>query len=558
MENWQKRALVYGFTTATALAVIDQMKHPSFEYEAKDHIDGYVVNGPYKSEQTLSATSDEGIKYTFKNFPGLTASELDALVETYHDHFYPSAYTAHFIHYTPMDLERLLEGKNVIDYVTSLKVDHEYSYAEFTQLMNAESTQFVASLDPHSQYMQEQRAQIFSNTYFRNLALNFTYESSEDGYVITALDNSSTSPTRFELGDVITALDNLELTSKDSPDLSALIAAIEEDQDVNFTVKRQGIEAPVMISIPRKEMSKTPLNSLILDKDKLYIKLDSVTQGSDKFIRQTYKSAMDLYGDKITSIILDLKDNGGGSVDAAHKIIDAFTTQADLGSVTVRNSTPITLGEMLTGGYKTHLTQQFQGRPEQLSDLPMAVLINSNTASAAEMIAGALQDFKRASIFGATNSHGKATMQKMYALTTAKQERISLSLTTGILNRPNGLSHQAVGISPDVKTPLTKSQQMRKQAFDERYFTQHGQAPLYFENQYENYVPNPTQAKATPSLMTCTITDETTSYGVALQNIDNDKLLASNIVGNNELICALDYLTHKSKPIAQSPAAPKV
>jgi carboxyl-terminal processing protease len=267
---------------------------------------------------------------------------------------------------------------------------------------------------------------------------------------------------------------------------------------------------------------------------------------------------MDTYGDKITSIVLDLKDNGGGSVDAAHRIIDAFTTQADLGSSTSRNFTPPTLSETVFGSYKTHLTNHFRGQTEQLSDLPMTILINSKTASAAEMIAGALQDLKRASVFGATNSHGKASMQTPFSLTTAKLERIQLNVTTGLLNRPNGRSHQAIGISPDIKTPLTQSQQAQKQAYDDAYLAKNSRLPIYFENQYANHIPNPSNAQPTAATMTCTITDETTSYGVQLQNIDDQTLLATNLVGNNELICALNYLSQESKPLTPVPATPRV
>jgi carboxyl-terminal processing protease len=556
LKNWQKRALVYAFTTAGVLATVKYMEAPSYEYEAQDHIDSYVNNLDHSTEQSLTAISDEGIKYTFNNFPGLSQNELTNLVETYHDHVYPTALIAHTTHYNSFELEQLLEGKNVIDYVKSLDVNRDYSYEEFSRLMNTDSKNLVSQLDPRSQHMREQQAQSFNNTYFRNIALNFTYQSIQDGYRVIALNKTSLSPIRFHLNDVIIALDDHDFTQGGTHELSDLIAEVNESEVIHFTVKRPSQEEPITIDIPRSDMTKTPLQAFVLDHNKLYLKLDNITLGSDQLIRKAYQTAMDTYGDKITSIVLDLKDNGGGSVEAAHKIIDAFTTQADLGSSTSRNFTPPTLGEMVFGGYKTHLTNHFKGQTEQLSDLPMAILINSNTASAAEMIAGALQDLKRASVFGATNSHGKASMQIPFFLTTAKQERIQLNLTTGLLNRPNGSSHQAVGISPDIKTPLTQNQQARKQAFDDAYLAKNSRLPIYFENQYANHIPNPTNAQPTSAAMTCTITDEVTSYGVQLQNIDSDALLATNTVGNNELICALDYLRQKSKPL--TPPTPQV
>ncbi len=303
---------------------------------------------------------------------------------------------------------------------------------EEAKLIEAAVNGMLTSLDPHSSYMDSKSfrdMQVQTRGEFGGLGIEVTME---DGLikVVTPIDDTPASKAGILSNDVITQID--------------------EDQVQGLTLNqavdkmRGPVNSPVKLKISRKE-SKDPIE-VVLNRDVIKIKpVRSRAEGGDvgyirltQFNEQTFdglRSAIDklngeIGADKLKGYVLDLRNNPGGLLDQAVMVSDAFLDRGEIVSTRGRNPDE---------------TQRFSAKSGDLTKgKPIVVLVNGGSASASEIVAGALQDHKRATVLG-TRSFGKGSVQSIIPLGGSG----ALRLTTARYYTPSGRSIQAKGIEPD-------------------------------------------------------------------------------------------------------------
>ncbi|GJD44632.1 Carboxy-terminal processing protease CtpB [Methylobacterium cerastii] len=302
------------------------------------------------------------------------------------------------------------------------------------KMIEAAVNGMLTSLDPHSSYMDAKAFRDMQTTTrgeFGGLGIEVTME---DGLikVVTPIDDTPASKAGLLSNDVITQIDDDQVQGL------TLNQAVDK--------MRGPVNSPVKLKITRKE-SKDPIE-VTLNRDVIKIKpVRSRVEGTDigyirltQFNEQTYdglKAAVDkLSGeigqDKIKGYVIDLRNNPGGLLDQAVMVSDAFLDRGEIVSTRGRNPDE---------------TQRFSAKAGDITKgKPVVVLVNGGAASASEIVAGALQDHKRATIMG-TRSFGKGSVQSIIPLGGSG----ALRLTTARYYTPSGRSIQAKGIEPDVE-----------------------------------------------------------------------------------------------------------
>ncbi|SFV04667.1 carboxyl-terminal processing protease [Methylobacterium sp. 174MFSha1.1] len=300
------------------------------------------------------------------------------------------------------------------------------------KLIEAAVNGMLTSLDPHSSYMDAKSfrdMQVQTKGEFGGLGIEVTME---DGLikVVTPIDDTPAARAGLLANDIITQIDGDQVQGL------TLNQAVDK--------MRGPVNSPVKLKITRKE-AKDPLE-VTLNRDLIRIKpVRSRTEGGDigyirltQFNEQTYdglkaavdKLSTDLPGDKLKGFIIDLRNNPGGLLDQAVMVSDAFLDRGEIVSTRGRNPDE---------------TQRFSAKSGDLTKgKPVVVLVNGGSASASEIVAGALQDHKRATVLG-TRSFGKGSVQSIIPL----GGNGALRLTTARYYTPSGRSIQAKGIEPD-------------------------------------------------------------------------------------------------------------
>jgi carboxyl-terminal processing protease len=261
----------------------------------------------------------------------------------------------------------------------------------------------------------------------------------EDGLVkvVAPIDDTPAAKAGVRAGDIITHLDDEAVQGL------TLNQAVEKmrglvNTKINLRIMRKGVDKPVEVSIVRDIIRVRSVRSRLEGEDVAYIRItqfnEQTTEGLRKQIDELSKQAGEKqFGEKLKGIILDLRNNPGGLLDQAISVSDAFLDRGEIVS---------------TRGRDADETQRFNARPGDLTkQRPVIVLINGGSASASEIVAGALQDHKRATLVG-TRSFGKGSVQTIIPLGPGNG---ALRLTTARYYTPSGRSIQAKGISPDIE-----------------------------------------------------------------------------------------------------------
>ena len=292
----------------------------------------------------------------------------------------------------------------------------------------------LAGLDPHSSYMDPnsfREIQEETRGEFGGLGMEVTMENGLLK-VVTPIDDTPAAKAGVMASDVITKLDNEPAHGL------TLNQAIEKMRGrahtrIKLTIMRKGQDKPIDVAIVRDLIRVKSVRSHNEGNDVGYIRItqfdEQTTDGVKKAISNLTKQ---LGADKIKGFVVDLRNNPGGLLDQAISVSDAFLDRGEIVSTRGRNAEEI---------------QRFNARPGDLTKgKPVIVLINGGSASASEIVAGALQDHKRATLVG-TRSFGKGSVQIMIPLGAGKG---ALRLTTARYFTPSGRSIQAKGIEPDI------------------------------------------------------------------------------------------------------------
>ena len=299
------------------------------------------------------------------------------------------------------------------------------------KLMEAAINGMLQSLDPHSGYLNEKNfkeMQIQTRGQFGGLGIEVTMEK---GFVkvIAPIEDTPAFKAGLKTNDLITHIDGKPVQGL------SLSQAVEKmrgpvNSKINLTISRPEEKKSFDVEIIRKVIKIASVKGRIEGKT-IYIRISSFSEQTFSGLKKEVKKLNAELNKESNGVILDLRGNPGGLLSQAIKVSDAFLDKGEIVS---------------TRGRKKNDSQRYNARKgDIITGLPMIVLINSGSASASEIVAGALQDHGRAVIMG-TKSFGKGSVQTIMPISGFG----ALRLTTSLYYTPSGISIQAKGITPDI------------------------------------------------------------------------------------------------------------
>jgi carboxyl-terminal processing protease len=295
----------------------------------------------------------------------------------------------------------------------------------------------LTALDPHSNYLNAKNfndMKVQTRGEFGGLGIEV---SMENGLVkvVSPIDDTPAAHAGLKPGDLITHLDGTPVQGLTLPE------AVEKmrgpvNSDINLTIRREGRE-PFDVKLTRAVIRIQSVRSHLEGNNIGYVRITSFNEQTDVGLNNAMKNLKAQANNKLIGVVLDLRNNPGGLLDQAVAVSDAFLDKGEIVS---------------TRGRRSDDAQRYNARPGDIAaGLPVAVLINGGSASASEIVAGALQDHHRAILIG-TRSFGKGSVQTIIPLAGHGAMR----LTTARYYTPSGRSIQAKGIDPDIVVEAAK------------------------------------------------------------------------------------------------------
>jgi carboxyl-terminal processing protease len=306
---------------------------------------------------------------------------------------------------------------------------------EDAKLVEGAINGMISSLDPHSRYMNEQAWRDMQETThgeFGGLGIEVTME---DGLVkvISPMDGTPAARAGIMSGDLIAYIDG---DAVQGLTLEQAVNKMKGPVNTKTTLKimRKGSEQPIDVSIEREIIKVRPVSYHVDGGDIGYIRISSFNEQTTDGLKTAISDiSKQIPQDKLTGYVVDLRNNPGGLLDQAVSVSGTFMARGEV--VSTRGRTP-------------EETQRFSARTGDITKgKPLVVLINGGSASASEIVAGALHDHKRATLIG-TRSFGKGSVQTIIPLGTGNG---ALALTTARYFTPSGHSIQAQGVTPDIE-----------------------------------------------------------------------------------------------------------
>ena len=305
-----------------------------------------------------------------------------------------------------------------------------------TKLIEGAITGMVTALDPHSRYMNDKAWRDMQETTqgeFGGLGIEVTLE---DGFVkvVTPIDDTPAAKAGILSGDIITQLDGQPIKGL------TINQAVDKmrgpiNSKIRLQITRKGTDKPIEVTLVRQTIKVRSVNHRLEGEDVGYIRITQFNaQAGDELKKAINDIAAKVPQDKLKGYILDLRNNPGGLLDQAISVSNAFMSRGEIVS---------------TRGREPEDMERFDAKPtggDLTKGKPLIVLVNGGSASASEIVAGALQDHKRATILG-TRSFGKGSVQTIMAL----GDTGALRLTTARYFTPSGRSIQAQGITPEIE-----------------------------------------------------------------------------------------------------------
>jgi carboxyl-terminal processing protease len=289
----------------------------------------------------------------------------------------------------------------------------------------------LTSLDPHSGYLDEasfQDMQVSTKGEFGGLGIEVTMENGLVK-VVSPIDETPAFRAGIQTGDYITHIDTEQVMGL------TLGEAVDKmrgkvGSEIKLTIAREGAEGPIEMTLVRDIIKIKSVRSHV-EGNAGYIRITTFNQNSEAGVRSAIEEIKNELGSKLTGYVLDLRNNPGGLLDQAILVSDIFLDKGEIVSTRGRNEQD-TKRDNATPG-------------DEAEGLPIVVLINGGSASASEIVSGALQDHKRGIVLG-TQSFGKGSVQTVIPL----PGHGAMRLTTARYYTPSGRSIQAEGITPDI------------------------------------------------------------------------------------------------------------
>ncbi len=322
------------------------------------------------------------------------------------------------------------------------RVQSDYvSDVDNTELVEAAIQGMLQSLDPHSSYLSPESyrdMEVSTRGEYGGLGIEVT---AEDGVVkvVSPIDDTPAARAGLRSGDYLTAVDGDPIVGMNLDEavdrLRGPVGAA-----VTISVVRDGAE-PFDVTIVREIIRPKVVAWDIQDDTVGYVRIATFNQQASDALEDALREIKSDLGDSMEGLILDLRDNPGGLLEEAVAVADLFLDGGEVVS---------------TRGRRPRDIDRYNARPgDALNDQPVVVLINEGSASAAEIVAGALQDRRRATVVGVT-SFGKGSVQTVIPLRGGKDG--ALRLTTATYYTPANRSIQARGIQPDIEVAARRGQ----------------------------------------------------------------------------------------------------
>lgn len=325
----------------------------------------------------------------------------------------------------------LSELRTFTDVYTRLKKDYVVKVSD-KKLMENAIRGMLAGLDPHSAYLDPDE--------FRELQIGTTGEfgglgievGMEDGFVkvIAPIDDTPADRAGIKAGDLIVRLNKKPVKGMSLDDAVNMMRG-KKGTNITLTIVREGVEKPLTISITRDIIRVQSVKAQLLEPEFGYVRITNFQAKTTQSLIDAIEKLKQENGGELKGLVLDLRNNPGGVLNGAVGVSDAFLNDGLI---------------VYTEGRDQNSELRYSATEgDVLNGAPMVVLINGGSASASEIVAGAMQDDKRAIIMG-SKSFGKGSVQTILPLSNGA----ALKLTTARYYTPSGRSIQAEGIEPDI------------------------------------------------------------------------------------------------------------
>ena len=325
----------------------------------------------------------------------------------------------------------LNELRNFSDIFARIKTDYVEDVDDKTLLENA-IRGMLTGLDPHSSYLnpdEYKELKIGTTGKFGGLGIQV---GMEDGFVkvISPIDDTPAFRAGLEAGDLIIRLNDKSVKGMTLNDAVKIMRG-DPGTDIKLTVIREGADKPIPFTVTRDIISVKSVKSRILEPDYGYIRISNFQSKTARDLVSEVSKLKKDNKNELKGLVLDLRNNPGGVLSAAADVSDAFIDNGML---------------VYTKGRINNSEFEFNAKPgDIMNGLPLVVLINGGSASASEIVAGALQDHHRAIIMG-SKSFGKGSVQTIQELRSGG----AVKITTARYFTPSGRSIQGEGITPDI------------------------------------------------------------------------------------------------------------
>ncbi|MES9964723.1 MAG: S41 family peptidase [Candidatus Sedimenticola sp. 20ELBAFRAG] len=300
----------------------------------------------------------------------------------------------------------------------------------------------LSGLDPHSSYLNEdefQDLQVGTKGEFGGLGIEV---GMEDGFVkvIAPIDDTPAKRAGVEAGDLIVKLDSKPIKGMSLDEAVSLMRG-KPGTEIVLTIVREGAEKTIEITIVRDIIKVVSVKGRLLEGGFAYVRLSHFQARTTEDMLKLISKLKSETGNGLNGLILDLRNNPGGVLNGAVSVSDAFLSEGDI---------------VYTKGRVDESKLDFTAAPDDVIEgAPMVVLVNGGSASASEIVAGALQDNQRAVIMG-SRTFGKGSVQTIIPVTQSS----AIKLTTARYFTPSGRSIQAEGIEPDIILSNLKVEQV--------------------------------------------------------------------------------------------------
>lgn len=332
----------------------------------------------------------------------------------------------------PGDPALPIEELRVFSEVFGLIKDDYVEPVEDIDLLRKAIGGMLSGLDPHSSYLDPEsfeEIQIGTEGRFGGLGIEVTQENGLIK-VVTPIDGTPAHEAGILPGDIITRLDDTPVKGLSLDDAVRRMRG-EPGTTINLTIIREGRNQPLEVTLERAEIKIASVRSQLIDDTIAYVRVTQFQADTANTMRSQIRDLMDESGNDLRGLILDLRNNPGGILTGAVSVADVFLEEGVIVSTRGRD-------ESDNAEYRATAS-------DMLDDVPLVVLVNSGSASASEIVAGALQDHRRAVVMG-SKTFGKGSVQTILPLNNGA----ALKITTARYYTPSGRSIQATGIEPDI------------------------------------------------------------------------------------------------------------